>query len=175
MYQFNYQCDDNDYFAFNQYHLENSVPGKKALLTFRLVIPVFCILVIMIFLVAHADAKFIIMESVILLIISVLWIIFAKKMYLQSIKKGIRKMHKKGKLPYSSQGTLSFGEQEITDSGSIGETKVCYSAIEKIGVTDQAIYLYFTAIQAFILPTSCFNSEKEKQDFLSFILAKIAG
>lgn len=173
MYKLNYKLDDNDYITFNKYHFETSSTGKKALFMFRLIIPFICLMFLIIFFVAESDSSLIITEAIFMAVLSILWVIFAKKMYLISFKRFINKLRKQGKLPYSCEGTLIFDEEFINDVNPITETKTRYSNIEKLGITETAIYIYFSAVQAYIVPKTCFGSEKEKQDFLNFITSRV--
>jgi hypothetical protein len=47
-----------------------------------------------------------------------------------------------------------------------------YALIEKIAVTENAIYIFISAIQAYILPVTTFTDEAEKLKFLDFIELK---
>jgi AMMECR1 domain-containing protein len=48
-----------------------------------------------------------------------------------------------------------------------------YTLIEKIAVTEKAIYIYFSSVQAYILPVTAFAEEKSKLEFLEFINSKV--
>jgi len=126
-----------------------------------------------IFLGAGANSFVIISEAILLSIISILWIIFAKKIYLSSIKSNIKKLRKHGKLPFSNEGTLVFDEEFINDISSLTEVKTRYSSVEKIGITETAIYIYISAMQAYIVPQTCFKSEEEMKNLLNFLASKI--
>lgn len=45
--------------------------------------------------------------------------------------------------------------------------------IEKIAVTEKAIYIYFSSVQAYILPVTAFSEGIEKLKFLEFINLKV--
>ena len=48
-----------------------------------------------------------------------------------------------------------------------------YALIEKIAVTDRAIYIYTNSLSAYIIPVSVFATEAEKSEFLEFISSKV--
>lgn len=64
MFEFNILLDDNDYLLFNQYHLLNSPSGKKSLMSFRLIIPFLCFMVLVIFYIAGFDFELILIEAI---------------------------------------------------------------------------------------------------------------
>lgn len=173
MFVFNINLNDDDYILFNQYHLLNSPSGKKTLLSFRFIIPLICFLVVVIFCLAGSDFLLIIIEAVFMTIFSILWVVFSKNMLLKSMKKRIIKLKKEGRLPYTNEGILRFDEESIQEITPNTETKTNYSLIEKIAVTEKAIYIYFGSVQAFLLPLTTFSDENEKQKFLEFISLKV--
>ena len=173
MYKINYKLNDDDDIAFYEYHLKTSSTGKKTLLRYRLQIPFFCLLILLIFCIAKLDSVVIISEAVFMLVVSIIWIVFADKIFFRSFKKNINKIRKEGKVPYSNEGTLVFDEEFFKDINPKTETKTLYSGVEKIVVTEKAIYIYIGAAQAHIIPITCFGSEEEKQNFLNFITSKV--
>lgn len=48
-----------------------------------------------------------------------------------------------------------------------------YSMLEKLAVTDQVVYVYFGAAQAFSVPTVSFRDDEEKGRFIGFLQSKI--
>lgn len=172
MFEFEISFDDEDYVQFNQYHLLNSSTGKKTLMYYRFIIPFICLLFVVIFYIAGSDFQLILMEAIAMLIISGLWIGFSKKTMLKSMKKRILKMRKEGKLPYSKEVILKFDDACIYEKAANTENKMNYSLIERVVVTEKAIYLYYGAIQATILPLTAFSNETEKHQFLDFINGK---
>lgn len=172
MFEFKVTLDDSDFILFNKYHLLNSAIGKKSLLPFRFIFPFISFMFVTIFIILQADLNLIIIEAVSLTILSVLWIGFSKKMILKSMENGIKKMKKGGRLPYSREVVLKFDDECIHEIAPDTENKTKYTLIEKIAVTEKAIYVYFSAVQAYILPITAFSDEKEKHEFLEFIKLK---
>lgn len=173
MFEFKIKLDDDDYLLFNQYHLLNSPSGKKSLLSFRFIIPFICFMFVVIFCIAGSDFQLILIEAIVLTILSIFWIGYSKKMILKSMEKRIMKMKKDGRLPYSNDAILRFDDESINEITPKTENKTNYSLIEKIAVTDKAIYIYFSSVQAYILPVTAFSEDMEKQRFLEFINLKV--
>ena len=173
MFEFKINLDDEDYLLFNQYHLLNSPSGKKSLMSFRFIIPFFCFMIIVIFCIAGSDFELILIEAIVLTILSILWIGFSKKKLLKSMNKRIIKMKKEGRLPYSNESILKFDDEKIHEITPNAENITKYLLIEKIAVTEKAIYIYFSTVQAYILPVTAFSDEMEKLKFLEFINMKV--
>lgn len=173
MFEFKINLDDDDYLLFNQYHLLNSPSGKKSLMSFRFIIPFFCFMIIIIFCIAGSDFELILIEAIVLTILSILLIGFSKKKLLKSMNKRIIKMKKEGRLPYCNESILKFDDEKIHEITPNTENITKYLLIEKIAVTEKAIYIYFSTVQAYILPVTAFSDEKEKLKFLEFINMKV--
>ena len=173
MYEFKVTLDDEDYILFNQYHLLNSSAGKKSLLFHRLTFPAISLLAIVIFILAEADQQLILSEAIMLIIVSVFFIIFSKKRILRSMKKRIIKMKKDGRLPYHDEAVFKFDEENMYEIASMSENVTNYALIEKIAITDGAIYIYINSLSAYIIPVSVFATEAEKSEFLEFISSKV--
>lgn len=173
MFEFKINMDDDDYILFNKYDFLNSAVGKKSLMFFRLIIPFFCTMIIFMFIIANSDFLLILIEAIPMTIISILWIGYSKKLILKSMGKSIKKIKKEGKLLYLNETILRFDDEYIHETSPNTESKIKYSLVEKIVVTEKAIYIYSNYIQAYILPLNAFSEEKEKQNFLDFINSKV--
>lgn len=172
MFEFKITLDDDDYSLYNQYHLLNSPSGKKTLMYFRLIIPFISFMVVVIFSIADSDFLLILIEAILMTILSVLWIAYSKKILLKSMKKNIKNSKREGKLPYNNEAILKFDDESVHEIAPNTENKTKYSMIEKIAVTEKAIYIYFSSVQAYILPMIAFSDEMEKLKFLDFINLK---
>lgn len=161
-----------DYLAFNEYHLIHSKQGKKALLMFKILTPFLSFLAILVFWIAEADIDLIIALIITLSIVSIIMSFYSKKIWLKAIKNNIIKLEKDGKLPFEKVSTFILNDDCIIEKGAKTQTSIQYDAIEKIVCSDQAIYVYFSAIQAFVIPFRSFESDEHKNDFLAFLEEK---
>jgi hypothetical protein len=172
MYQFTNSVTEEDYLAFNEYHLLHSAQGKKALMTFRILTPVLSLLAIVIFWIANVSQELLIAEIIALSLVSIIMAFFSKNMLLKTIKNNLKRLKKDGKLPFSKETVITFDEERLHEKSIDAESSINYSSIEKIGEGDQAIYIYFSALQAFILPYRSFESDEQRHEFLSFLNTK---
>lgn len=172
MFEFNVTLSDDDYLLFNKYHLLNSPIGKKGLMSIRFFIPFICFMFVIILCIAGSDFGLILIESILMTIISIIWIGFSKKVFLKSMNNRILKMKREGRLPYSNQAIFKFDNEKIQEITPDSESVIKYSLVEKIAVTENAIYIYISSVQAYILPVTVFTDEMEKVKFLEFIKMK---
>ncbi len=172
MFEIHYTLTDNDYLNFNKHHALMSPSGKKQLLLYRWIAPIFLVVISSLITVVTKDVSSILPLILFTIVFSTFWIIFSKRSFLKSVEKNIRNIQKEGNLPYSPQGTLIFDDNFINDVNSITESKTPYTSIKKIYTTDNAIYVYFNSVQAYIIPTTCFATQAEIQTFVSFITSK---
>jgi hypothetical protein len=128
---------------------------------------------VVIFFIANSDFLLILIEAILMTILSVLWIGYSKKIMLRSMRKSIQKMKKEGRLPYSNKAILKFDDESIHEITPDTENKTKYALVEKIAVTEKAIYIYISFVQAHILPITAFSDEMEKLKFLEFIHSKV--
>lgn len=169
MYHFRYTLDEQDYFAFNKYHLFNSPTNKKNLLANRLVVPIMFVLCGL-FIGTIVKEPFLSYYFYIAFgIVAICWLIFFKTIMKKQIKRNMKRMKKRGKLPYQRDITISFEDDVIVEITENGESKVKYSALERVITTEKAIYIYINAMQAILLPCAVFSDEKERDDFIVFI------
>ena len=169
MYSFNYNITEQDYFDFYKNHLENKKEGKKIVNLYRTIFLVLILTVISLFLTSGADSLLILFELVGLSALYVVMFFTAEKIILRSVRKQIKHLEKKGDRRFTPNGILTFDEQRITEVTEKTEMKVNYTAIEKVYVTANAFYFYFSPIQAFVLPYKSFRSQQELDEFFNWI------
>lgn len=169
MFSYDYTVTEEDYVTFNDHHMQNTEVGKKALFHIKIIMPILALFVVLIFLLAEADVYLIITEAVAMLIISVLWVIFAKKFFLCSLRRKIKKQMLKNSQLFSPKGRLEFDEEKIVDVSDKIEIKTSYSSVEKLYVTDVAFYFYIGPAQAIILPYHNFKDSGDRLSFFAWI------
>lgn len=151
----NVNINDSDYIKFNEYYMLNSQQGKKMIAMMKLLMPVFAIALVAIFAICGMEKSLLLAEIAVLTIASVIWIGKAPKYFLKQMGKNINKMKKEGKLPYSENAVLEFGDAEIIETTENSVKKVKYSEISRIGDTDEHIFVFFGAMEAFVIPKRC--------------------
>lgn len=169
MYKFEICLTEQDYLSFNNYHVINSQAGKKALRATKFLYVILSLLVVLIFYITKKNFNLFVIQAALMMIVSVLGIVFTKKITLSNVKRQIKALKKSGRLPYSTASTVMFDENCIHEITQSSESKTDYSLVEKIVTVSNAVYVYFSAVQAYIIPERCFSSEEEKQAFINFL------
>lgn len=170
MYQFKYMLNDDDYWEFNKFHLSNAPANKKALLVLRLMVPVILAISSLLSLNNYKNFYELIAQIILFVIFSVAWFFIVKPLTMLIMKLNIKIIKKDGKLPYGKDVLIQFEEDFFIETTNETETKTKYTSIEKIAAGgNRAIYIYISSVQAFIIPFSVFESEKQRDAFLAFI------
>lgn len=169
MFDFAYRLTDDDYFEFNRHHLYHSKMNKKRAIRARFLNPV----IYMAFsLVLGGITPYPVYSYVVFGALSLIWLIFFKKLNNFMLKKSIRRVKKVGKLPMQNNIQMLFNENEFIEKTEVNESKNLYSCIESVDMGEKAMYLYNGAVQAFIIPNSVFKDVSEKELFKQFIKSK---
>ncbi len=171
-YKILYTLNDDDYYEYNKIHMLTTKAGKRVLKNYRFSVPVISLILIAFIVFLRFDINLIIIESIAMVIMNAVWIVFSDKIYFRKLKKSFAKIKKDGNLPYDKSGELIFDSDGITDISENSVIKRGYSAIEKIIVTEKNIYLYTNATNADIIKPDFFKDETEKSGFLSYITSK---
>jgi hypothetical protein len=64
---------------------------------------------------------------------------------------------------------ISFSPEGIFAKSQTSESKITWSAIDKVTQTDKHFFLYTSSINALVIPKKCFRSEKESKEFWDYI------
>jgi len=181
LYQFEYNLGEKDYLDFNVFHnVKASENGSKKsiIIFFSAILVVFSLLFIRNHGLNVATFIAIVIFMVIITLFFLLLTFLVKITRLNNtftvliLKWQIKSIKKTGKLPFGKENTLRFFEDFMMSIEDGTETKMKYTNIEKVAAGDNAIYIYFSAMQAFIIPFSVFSNEQERNEFYAFINQK---
>lgn len=171
MYNFTIQLTEEDYINYNITHFFNAPINKKNKFTMQYITPLIMALLSPLFalLLRRSTGVPPVFVYATFGIAIILYMVRFKHFIRATITKNIDKMKKSGKLPFDINSTLIFAQDEITGVSENGETKVYYSTLEKIDHDEHAFYIYYSAIQAFIIPFKVFENMKKQEEFKAFI------
>lgn len=161
----NFTLETKDYIAFNLYHTYHSPSLKKMMLAQKFIpLLVFVIAPVMAIKVTQQPPVY---WGVVFGLVSIIWLIRFPKYFERNLTKRLAKMIGEGK----NQGLFDPKSMVINEEGihleSLSENShTRWQAIEKMVIDKDHIYLYNSAISAFIIPKSAFEDEKACDDFL---------
>ena len=178
LYEFSFSMDENDYYEFNKTYMRNAFGEKDLNFFMKWLVP--AVLAIRFFFNLATDNFYdsmsIIASFFVLFLGSFLWLHFRKYLAMffiwLTVQLSVYFTKMNGKLPFSRENRLQFHDDHIHEQTETTETKFDYSCLEKIFEDNNAIYIFFNSIQAFMIPLSAFESEGQKKDFLVYINEK---
>jgi hypothetical protein len=161
-----YEITKQDYIDFNIYHMNHSVSIKHSLFIQRFIFPII-FLILPIFLVKITDIPLWYWFDV-SIISSILWIIYYPKFLKKSVGRKVSKMLEEGKTTgILGNHIFSFTEEGVVDKTEFSETS--YNLIEKVVESEAHIFIYVSAVMAYIIPIRIFGSIDEKENFLNIL------
>ncbi|MDE6970323.1 MAG: YcxB family protein [Eubacterium sp.] len=152
---------DEDYIRFNIFYSNHSKAGKRAVNLARIAFPVLSLAVLTVFFSAGAEFGKIAVNAILLTAVSFLWFFYVPKIIEKSIRKNINKMKADGKLPFHEHAQIEFQDDKIVEKNDQEEVRVKYTDIEQICPTNEYLYIFYSAVQAFIIPYHCLGADKE--------------
>ena len=173
LFQLKINLSEDDYLGFNNFHSFESTHGKKLIRKTR----IFFILA-MVFLAALAVlilgwTTFSIIYAILLLLFTLLYMVFFKKVLARNIKVQIKRLKKIGKLPFDPESTLEFHEDRMVEITALQRTEQSYSIFERICVVkDRYVLLYKSSVSAYILPVLQIKEQLNQEDFIEFLSKK---
>lgn len=168
MYKFEYKLTKDDYIDFNIHHTKTSNSMRRTLFYLKYLTPILFVLIP--FVITKGTDKIMIATFT---ITAILWIFIFPKYYWKSIKKNIAKIVDEG-----DNGDL-FGNRTLTISNSgieelldNGNNTKKWSAVTKIDESIKSILIYFSSVEAAIIPKTLFDNDDEVNKFIKYCKQK---
>ena len=173
LFNLNINLSENDYLSFNNFHSFESAHGKKLIknsrIRFILAMAFLAALVVLIL----GWTTFSITYAALLLLFTLLYMVFFKKILNWNVKNQIKRLKKIGKLPFDPVSTLEFYEDKMVEITTSRRTEQGYNIFERMCVVkDRYILLYHSSIAAYILPVAQINAQINQEDFIEFLSKK---
>ena len=173
LFNLNINLSENDYLSFNNFHSFESTHGKKLINKTRIFFVLAMIILAALFLLVMGLTTFSITYAVLLLLFTLLYMVFFKKILTRNIKTQIKRLKKMGKLPFDPVSTLEFYEDKMVEITALQRTEQSYSIFERICVVkDRYIFLYKSSVGAYTLPVLQIKEQVSQEDFIAFLSRK---
>jgi len=173
LFQLNINLSEDDYLDFNKFHSFESMHGKKLINKTRIFFVLAMIILAALFLLVMGLTTFSITYAVLLLLFTLLYMVFFKKILTRNVKTQIKRLKKVGKLPFDPVSTLEFHEDKMVEITTLQRTEQSYSIFERICVVkNRYVLLYKSSVGAYILPVTQIEAQLNQRDFIDFLSQK---
>ena len=173
LFNLNINLSEDDYLSFNNFHSFESMHGKKLINKTRIFFVLAMMILAALFLLVKGLTTFSITYAVLLLLFTLLYMVFFKKILTRNVKTQIKRLKKVGTLPFDPVSTLEFHEDKMVEITALQRTEQSYSIFERICVVkDRYVLLYKSSVGAYILPVSQIKEQLNLEDFIEFLAKK---
>ena len=173
LYKFDTHMNDDDFFEINKYVMLNSNDGKRNLRTIKIIFPLILLSIWTLLIIRGENPLFLVLTFIGFAIVTVIFLLTIKHTMVGNLKKRIKVMKKRGKLPYSSESVLEFYDDHFVETTTENHSEIKYTAIKSAVLNpDIAVYLFNNDITAYVIPIRYFGSTAALNEFLQFINSK---
>ncbi len=175
--KFTFELTEQDYIDFNLFFTKNSRAIKRQriiLWVLFTIVPVMAGLIDIFFKRKGNINIFTIYGFCFLLLLSIVFFFLFPKIWEKIIYRNVKKVMRDGtKNNILGERSIIFEEDNFNLITKYEKIFMTYKKIAEIKQSDVAIYLYTSPTTALIMPLRIFSSEKEKNNFISFIESKL--
>ena len=176
LFQLNINLSEDDYLDFNKFHSFESMHGKKLINKTRIFFVLAMIFLAALFLLVMGLTIFSITYAALLLLFTLLYMVFFKKILTRNVKTQIKRLKKVGTLPFDPVSTLEFHEDKMVEITAEKRTEQSYSIFERICVVkDRFILLYNSSVGAYILPIMQVKAQVNQEELINFLSNKCSN
>ena len=159
--QLEYNLNPEDYIRFNEYHFAHS-PMVRRNKWFFFVLPPLAGCVTVLLMPAHIMAK-----VITLLLLLIIWPCFALLYWPAAIRHRLHKFMREGdNTTHFGKHIISISPDGLEEMSDTAKNSVKWKGITKLVTAEHGLYLYNSAVSAYIVPNSAFTSEAQRQEFI---------
>lgn len=163
-----FKLTEEDYINYNVDHSKTSPSMKRSILIQRILGPV--IFVIVPFMIIQFTDIPLWYWLLVFGVSSVVWFAFYPRYATWEITRRIKKMLAEGNNEnLFNERILVLTNEGITETSSIGETKISWAKIERFEETEDYLYIYVSSVSAHIVPKRVFANTNEQEKFINKI------
>lgn len=172
-FRLNINLNEDDYLAFNIFHAFESTRGRKTVIKSRLFLILTMVILAALVVLVRGWTTFSVTYAILLLLFTLLYMLFYKKILLRNMKAQIKRVKKTGKLPLDPVSTFEFYEDKLVEITPSTRTEQKYEALERICVVaGRYVFLYNSSVGAYILPEAQIKAQINQEDFIDFLSKK---
>ncbi|MFZ7104315.1 MAG: YcxB family protein [Peptococcaceae bacterium] len=170
--QVDYELTKQDYIAFNIFHMTYSASLRKSLFVQRYIISL--IFLIVPFILARFTVIPLWYWLMIFGLVYLLWAGFYWKYLKWTLTRRISRLVDEGQnADMLGRQTLKLAADGIVNITGFSESKTNYGAVEGVIETQEYIYIYLSAVMAYIIPVDSFADSTQKAEFINRLNGEI--
>ena len=89
------------------------------------------------------------------------------------IQRSIAKMEKTNSFLYAPESIITLEDEWVEEKSERETIRVHYDQVFEVLILPHAIYIFESFQRAFLLPTRCFSSERERKELIEFLKEKV--
>ncbi len=164
---------EEDYLAFNYFHILDSNASKKQFLKSRIRFVVMIMALLLLVFLVDKRTTFVIAYGIFWVLYTILVLLLHKPRAKHRIKKNIRNTQKDGQTAFDPVSKIEFYEDMLVETNSNKRTEQSYSGIELICILkDRYVFLYDSGNSAYVLPIPQINAQVDHAAFMEFLSQK---
>ena len=176
LFQLNIYLSEEDYLDFNKFHSFESMHGKKLINKTRIFFVLAMIILAALVVLMLGWTTFSVTYAALLLLFTLLYMAFFKKILARNVKTQIKRLKKIGKLPFDPISTLEFYEDKMVEITASRRTEQGYNIFERICVVkDRYILLYHSSVAAYVLPVAQIKAQLNQENLVDFLSKKCSN
>lgn len=173
LFQLNINLTEDDYLAFNNFHSFESMHGKKLIKKSRTFFILAMVFLAALVILIMGLTTFSVLYATALLLFTLFYMVFFKKVLTRNMKTQIKRLKKIGKLPFDPISTLEFYEDKMVEITASSRTEQGYNIFERVCVVkDHYILLYKSSVSAYILPVAQIKAQLNQENLVDFLSKK---
>jgi len=166
-----YEMTFEDYKMFAEYHHQHSPTTRRLMQWWVIAIPIIMFGAVLITVPFVGFSPFL---TVFAVLFSIFWIFRFPRVFKKNLAKNIDKMLKEGEnKAVIGKKILTIDDAGVKVVSEYGESRTTWEGIEKCAVSEECIYLYIGAANAYVVPKRIFSSQEECEKTIEMIRGKI--
>ena len=173
LFQFSVALNDDDYLAYNRFHMMRSPYGAKTLRNFRLVLVAIVALFLIPTLSQTGFSPYSLIAVIPSLAILTVMQLLLPTVLMSSVKSQLKRLKKEGKPAYSPKAEIEFYDDYFVETTDENRSEIKYSAVERVSVVDcKYIYIHVNSVMSYIVPVALLDTSEKYDAFMAFLASR---
>lgn len=167
-----YLLRDEDTIEFNKYYIKHSKSGRKVVWQQRMMIPAVIVGYVILMAIFKYNSKPVYFFGGVMVLAAIVYGFMAEKIVLNQQAKKIRDESNYWENIHREKTTLEFLDDQVDACYKGQKESFGYDTINKVSLTDKAIYIWLDEMVALQVPNSAFEIDSNKDALFNFLSEK---